>query len=78
MTKTELKEKLIATVNQTEDKSLLEDLYRIVNTESDPKGIYELSEAEVTAVNEGITELDKGNFISNEDLDAKVNKWLGE
>lgn len=78
MTKTELKEKLIATLNQTEDKRLLEDIYRIVNLESDPKGIYELSEAEFTAVNESVAELDKGNFISNEDLDDKASKWLEE
>ena len=78
MTKTELKEKLIATVTKTQDKRLLEDLYRIINLEDDSKGIYRLSEAEISAVNESVAGLDKGNFISNEDLDDKVSKWLEE
>lgn len=78
MTKTELKEKLIETLAKTEDRQLLEDIYRIVNMETDPKEIYQLSEPEMNAVNEGLEQLNKGQFISNEDLNTKFDKWLEE
>lgn len=36
MTKTELKDKLIATIAETQDKSLFEDIYKIANLETEP------------------------------------------
>jgi hypothetical protein len=78
MTKTELRDKLIATIAETEDMRLLEDIFRIVNIETEPQGIYELSEPESSAVREGVEQLNNGQFISNEDLNTRINKWLGE
>jgi predicted transcriptional regulator len=78
MNKSELKDKLIATITETEDKRLLEDIFRIINIETEPQGLYELSETELNAVKEGVEQLNNGQFISNEDLNARMNEWIGQ
>ena len=78
MTKTELRDKLIATIAETEDQHLLEDIYRMVSLEIEPQDTYELSDPELSAVREGIEQLNNGQFISNEGLNTSINKWLGK
>ncbi|MEX8547742.1 MAG: hypothetical protein V5804_09080 [Mucilaginibacter sp.] len=72
----QLKEKLIAKINSTNDDELLRQLLRVFNLESKTDECYSLSEKETDAVNEGIAQLDQGMFLSNEEANLQANQVL--
>lgn len=69
---TQLKEKLIAKIDSTTDEELLRQLLRVIDLESKTDEYYALSTEEKEAVNEGIAQLNKGLFISNEDANSQA------
>lgn len=66
LTETELKEKLIAKINETGDSELLNQISRIIDLEIELDEVYKLSPDELNAVNEGINQIDSGMFVTNE------------
>ncbi len=73
---TQLKEKLIAKIDSTNDEELLHQLLRVLDLESKTDEYYSLSEDEENAVNEGIAQLDKGVFLSNEEANSQADQCL--
>ncbi len=73
---TQLKEKLIAKIDSTTDEELLCQLLRVLDLESETDEYYSLSEDEEKAVNEGIAQLDKGVFLSNEQANGQADQCL--
>lgn len=45
-------------------------------TGSDPNAVYHLNAEELEAVNEGLTQLKNGKFLTNEEVNAEFDKWL--
>jgi len=78
MTVIELKEKLIAKINSTDNEELLEHLADIIEFEFNTDGIYEMSPEEIDAVKEGIAQIDSGQWITNEEANKRADKWLGK
>ncbi|UJH92213.1 hypothetical protein LZ575_06505 [Antarcticibacterium sp. 1MA-6-2] len=74
----ELKKELINRINSTEDKSLLEDIYRLIDPENSGKVIYELSFEEKTELNIAREEVKNGQYFTQEEVDESMKKWLGE
>lgn len=74
----QLKEKLIAEIEQINDEELLNQLLRMINLESKADEIYHLNADEINAVNEGIAQLDQGRFISNEEVDRQALECLNK
>ncbi|MVN20095.1 hypothetical protein [Mucilaginibacter arboris] len=72
----ELKEKLIAKIDSINNEELLNQLLRIIDLESKAHEVYDLSKEEAEAVNEGIAQLNKGMFISNEEANRQADQWL--
>jgi predicted transcriptional regulator len=76
MTAIELKEKLIAKIRNTEDEELLDQIARLIDFESNE--VYEMSQGEIDAVNEGLAQLNSGQWITNEEANKRADKWLGK
>lgn len=77
LTDTEIKEKLIATISNTDNMDLLRELLMITEMEDEISGVYQLSQEEIAAVNEGIEQIEKGMFVTNEEANKLIDKCLG-
>lgn len=77
MTTTELKKKLIDTINSTENASVLEDIERILDLEFD-SDVFMISAEQKTAIIQGQKDFKSGNYISNDEANDQINKWLQE
>ena len=74
----ELKEKLIEKINSTDDVDLLRQLSLVIEFESNSEEIYRLSPEEIAAVKDGISQIDSGQFFSNEEANKIFDKCLGK
>lgn len=72
----ELKQRIIDRLQDIEDKSLLNEVLRIIEVESDTEKVYQLTEAEERAVNEGIADYKAGRVYSDEEANQKIREWL--
>jgi len=72
----QLKEKLIAKIGSINNDELLRQLLRVFDLESETDELYCLNKDEKEAVNEGIAQLDKGVFLSNEEANSQADQCL--
>lgn len=77
MTTTELKKKLIDTINSTENASVLEDIERILDLEFDSE-VFMLSPEQESAIALGRKDFKNGDYIDNDEANDSINKWLEE
>ena len=77
MTVIEKKQKLIASINNTDDENLLDQLLLAVNFEED-NSIYIMSPEEKEAVKEGLEQIERGEWITNEEADRRAEEWLNK
>ncbi len=68
----ELKQKLTAKIGSTNDVELL----RVLDLESKTDEYYHLNSEEEKAVNEGISQLDRGVFLSNDEANRQADQCL--
>ena len=76
MTVRELKKKLIGKIDQSEDSELLEEMYRLIANEESDSSIYELSEQQIRAVEEGQLQYKNGQFLTDKQADKDIEEWL--
>ena len=74
---TELQNKIIQMVMQSNDEQLLDYLNKILSNEVD-KEIYKLSEFEKAIITESQIEYQSGKMISNKDIISNNDAWLKE
>jgi hypothetical protein len=77
MTTIELKGKLIHQISEVEDPDFFEALKLFLDLKLEHK-IYQTSKAQKLIVEEGLNQLDKGEGISDDEFDGKMQKWLSE
>lgn len=70
-----LKEELINNINSIQDIEYLKGLNQLVK---DKDEIYILSEEEEAAINEGLKDIEEGRFVTDEELNKEVTKWLND
>ncbi len=79
MSTAELKSKLIQKINATSDEQLLLDVTRLFEIRLlEEESIFELSRDMRQAVNEAREQIKRGEYLSHEDANQEINKWLGE
>lgn len=78
MTALELKKRLIKKINQTHNNEILEEMFRLIANEETDESIYELSEAQINAIEEAQLQFKNGQFISDEQADNEIEEWLGK
>jgi predicted transcriptional regulator len=76
LTDVELKEKLIEKINNSDDLELLQQISRVFDLNAQMDDIYQMSQEETDAVNEGLNQIEKGLFLSHEESNKRVDEWL--
>ena len=76
MTVVELKEKLIAKINSTNDVELLDELSWIIDVEEPSREPYKMSQGEIDAVREGLEQIKNGQYVSDEEANSQIEEWL--
>jgi len=77
MTTIELKDILIHKIAAINDKSFLAAMNTIIDTKSD-KLIYKTTPEQKQRIKEGQEQIARGEAISNDQVEADIDKWLSE
>lgn len=77
MSTAELKKKVIAKINNTDNDELLSEILTMLHVESKSvNGVYQMSDAEREAVEEGIRQIENGQWITHEEVKRRADEWL--
>ncbi len=69
-----VKYKIISEIIKSNDEEMLNAVKTILNIEDKPDFWEEISEEDQVAIDQALEQLDRGNFISRESLDAEVKE----
>jgi hypothetical protein len=78
MTTTELKKRLIRKINDIDNNELLEEMYRMLETEEADMEIYKLSKNQKSAVEEAQDQIRNGKYLTDKQADKEIDEWLNE
>jgi predicted transcriptional regulator len=77
MTTVELKNSIIHRISELNDKSLLNAIKTLIETKSEST-IYKTIPEQRKRIKEGRTQIAKGEFFSNEQVEMEIDKWFAE
>jgi predicted transcriptional regulator len=77
MTTIELKDILIHKIAAINDKSFLAAMNTIVDSKSETQ-TYKTTPEQRQRINEGLEQFARGESISNDQVEANIDKWLSE
>lgn len=77
MSTLELKQKIIAQINQIEDRDYLESLHVLLNKATSKDSI-KLTDYQRSEIEASQKDFENNRFIAHEDLNQEVKKWLDE
>ena len=72
----ELRNKVIHKVNEINDDNLLNDLIKILDNSTDTDEVFRLSENHKKAISSAIDQIEKGDYLTNEECNKKIDEWL--
>ncbi|MEI6880276.1 MAG: hypothetical protein WCK82_02880 [Bacteroidota bacterium] len=72
----ELKEKLINSINKTDNEELLHEVYRLLEIENEDIEVYKLSDEQRMAISISQQQIKNGEFITNQEADNEIEEWL--
>jgi len=78
MSRTELIEKLIGKIQLTNDESILEEVYRVLEVETTLAETYVLSPLEKREIELGRKDIREGRFLTNEEVNKEIDEWLNK
>jgi hypothetical protein len=78
MTTKELRNKVIGKINQIDDDELLNEVYRLLDDHFEDTEIYLLSENHKKAIEEAKGQIDRGEYLTNEQANDEIGKWLNK
>lgn len=70
------KEKIIAKISSIDDENYLKHLLSVLNAVEETEEVYNLSEPEKRAVEEGLKDVAEGRVHSQSEVDEITKKWL--
>ena len=76
MSVTELKLQIINKISAIEDKLVLEEIFKLVEIESEMDSIYRLTDKERKSLEAGLNDVKKGRVYSSEAADNMIKEWL--
>mgnify|MGYP000870811929 FL=1 len=76
MSTIEIQKELIEKIRSTYDESVLEEVYKILelNTENFDKIV--LTDFQKSKIDSGLKDMEDGNFISHEEANKQIEEWL--
>jgi len=76
MSATELKLQIISKITAIEDELILEEIFKLVDIESQMDSVYRLTDEERKAINLGLKDVEAGRVYSSEAADNMIKEWL--
>lgn len=72
-----LKNEILSRIKSAKDEHLLKEVYRLLQIESELKEeVYELSNEQKEAIDEGIEQLGNCQYLTNAQANTQVKEWL--
>jgi hypothetical protein len=76
MTTFEIKKKLIDQINLSNNKNLLEELYRFLNLENEFQELYQLNTEQQSAIAEARKQITNGDHLTDDEANQEIDEWL--
>lgn len=76
MTIIEMKNQVIGKINQLTDNELLMDVYKLLDDSLVDSDVYRLSDNHKIAIDRAISQIDNGDFLTNDQSNKEINEWL--
>ncbi|OAQ39052.1 hypothetical protein A5893_10260 [Pedobacter psychrophilus] len=76
MTYVELRKQLIDKINKTENLELLEEANRLLGVEINNNVIFEFYNYQKERINESLTQIKKGDFLTEIEANKEIDEWL--
>ncbi|MBK5214666.1 MAG: hypothetical protein JJE55_13505 [Flavobacteriaceae bacterium] len=70
----ELKKKLIAKINDTQNSEILESIMRLLEIHAEE--VYILNDAQIAAIEEAREDYRNGRYTTHEEVQKDIKKWL--
>ena len=71
-----MRQQLIEKIKTTKDDNILEEVYRILEVGTMEIDQIVLSNEQKGFIDEGLRDIENGNYLSNEDANTEIEKWL--
>jgi hypothetical protein len=78
MSTTELRKRLIDKIQKTDNENILKEAYRLLELETEDIEIYKLSDDQKKAISEARKQIEKGQFLTNDQADKEIDEWLSK
>ena len=78
MTTNELKLQVIGKINSLTDNSVLMDVLKLLDDSSIESEMYTLSDNHKMAINTAISQINNGDFLTNEQVKSEIDEWLNK
>ncbi|MDB5120890.1 MAG: hypothetical protein JWN56_2108 [Sphingobacteriales bacterium] len=76
MSTSELKQKLITCISHTDNPDLLQEVFRLLELETESLDVYKLNVEQRQAIVEGQEDINEGRSLTNEQVDDEIDRWL--
>lgn len=74
----EIRKRLIEEINLSTNKNLLEEFYHYLNLENKIQKRYTLRNEQNQAIEEARAQIKNGDYLTNEQVDQDIDKWLNK
>ncbi len=78
MSTIELRRRLIDKIQKTDNKKLLQEVYRLLELEMEDIEIYKLSDAQKNAIDEARQQIKNGQGLTDDEAAREIDEWLSE
>ncbi len=76
MSVAELQKKIIEKISETNDATLLEDIYNFIGINEEVGTFYELSDSQRAAIDQSQQQIKEGKCFSNDEVNTDIDEWL--
>ena len=74
----ELQDKLIDKIKNTKENYVLEEVYRLLELESETNQVHQLTLEQNRLIDISLKEFEKGNVFSDEEVNKETEEWLNK
>ena len=78
MSISELQDKLIDKIKNTKEGYVLEEVYRLLELESESGTTYQLNVKQSQLIDISLKEVEEGNLFSDDDVNKETEEWLSK
>jgi predicted transcriptional regulator len=76
MSSKEIKKQLIDKILSTDDHSILEEVYRILEVSTQEIDTIMLTDNQKSEIDKGIRDIEEGRYLTNEAANTEIIEWL--